>query len=106
MNDITLEVCVLLKAFGYNPYVSKYTTNDSLNMVDISFAVNNGSESLPQRYKDAISMLVKGYLSEFYYQNDIQHVKLYNDHPDGLEPDDNRYSCLIKEMIHVKDNTV
>ena len=103
MNDVTSEVCVFLRAFGFNPYVNRYTTKNGTSISDVSFTVDNGSESLYQRYKDAISMLVKGYLMEFYYQGNTQHVRLYET-PVGLDRDNDRYSCLIKEMIHVQDD--
>ena len=52
---------------------------------------------MPTRHKDAIVMLVKGYLSEFYYGQDTQYIRLYYD-CEGLDPDDSRYACLLHEL--------
>ena len=61
------------------------------------------TEKLDEALKDAISMLAKGYLSEFYYASGNQHVYLRNE-CNGLNPDDDRYSCLIHEMRLVSSN--
>lgn len=49
-------------------------------------------------------MLAKGYLSEFYYGGDIQHIYLYKK-CHGLEPDDDCYSCLLHEIKLVNSIT-
>lgn len=106
MNDLKQihnEVVALLKAFGYKPEIKKYQTESGKSVVDISFHVNNGYETMRTRYKDAIIMLTKGYLSEFYYGQDTQHVRLYGE-CNGLNPDDDRYSCLLHEIKQVDSN--
>lgn len=96
MSRIEYEVKALLEAWGYRPQMEITKSGK----IDIYFHVDNGFDSMPTRHKDAISMLAKGYLSEFYYGGDIQHVYL-NVECDGLEPDDGRYRCLIYEMKNV-----
>lgn len=96
LNYIHKEVKALLEAFGYNPKVNTHTTEFGYDIVDIHFHVNNGYETMPIRHKDAIIMLAKGYLSEFYYGQDTQHVRLYSKCK-GLRPDDDRYGCLLHE---------
>lgn len=90
------EVVKMLEGFGYKPEV-----NDKGKLIDISFHVNNGFETMPHRQKDAVRMLVKGYLEEFYYGQDTQHVYLYKDFCHGLDPDDERYCGLLHEMCKV-----
>ena len=93
--EIQNEVIALLEAFGYKPKVT--LNNPIVGYMDIHFPLKNGSETMPTRYKDAISMLTKGYLYEFYYASGNQHIYLRN-YRKGLKPDDDRYSCLIHEM--------
>lgn len=96
LNNIHKEVKALLEAFGYNPEVKTHTTEFGYDIVDMHFHVNNGYETMPIRHKDAIIMLAKGYLAEFYYGQDTQHVRLYSKSK-GLRPDDDRYGCLLHE---------
>ena len=96
LNNIRKEVKALLEAFGYKPEVKTHTTEFGYDIVDMHFHVNNGYETMPIRHKDAIIMLAKGYLAEFYYGQDTQHVRLYSKCK-GLKPDDDRYGCLLHE---------
>ena len=99
--EIHQEVVALLEAWGYKPEVK--VNKPTVGYIDICFPVKYGFETMPTRHKDAISMLAKGYLSEFYYASDTQHVYLYNE-CNGLKPNDDRYSCLIHEMRLVSSN--
>lgn len=101
VNEICQEVIALLQAFGYKPEVK--VNKPTVGYIDICFPVKNGFETMPTRHKDAISMLAKGYLSEFYYESDNQHIYLCNE-CNGLKPNDDRYSCLIYEMLLVSSN--
>lgn len=103
MENLINEVIEVLRAFGYEPKVEKHVNAVFGDEYDIYFHVSDGSDSMKQRHKDSISMLVKGYLNEFYYESDTQHVRISDNICYGLEPDDGRYSCLIHEMIHVND---
>lgn len=96
LNYIHKEVEALLEAFGYKPEVETYRSSFDEIIVDMHFHVNNGYETMPTRHKDAIIMLAKGYLAEFYYGQDTQHVRLYSKCK-GLKPDDDRYGCLLHE---------
>lgn len=96
---IEYEVTTLLEAFGYNPKIQDKVVINGKELIDIYFSVNNGSDSFPIRYKDAIRMLVKGYLYEFSYEpGGIQHIYLYNKN-NGLHTDDDRYSCLLSTIV-------
>ena len=99
--QIHQEVTALLEAFGYKPRVK--VNKPTVGYIDICFPVKYGSETMPNRHKDAISILAKGYLSEFYYASGNQHVYLRNE-CNGLKPNDDRYSCLIHEMRLVSSN--
>lgn len=89
------EVIEMVKGFGYKPVVKEYE-----NWIDIQF-YSPGFDSFPRRYIDAISMLVKGYIMEFYYGQDMHHIRLYTE-CQGQDPDSDRYSCLIYAMNKVK----
>lgn len=93
------EVIGVLHSFGYNGI--EHDVNKLFHV--IHFHVDNGSDSMPTRHKDAISMLTKGYLNVFSYKSDRQYIYI-NKELKGIDPDDDRYSCLIHEMIHVQDN--
>ena len=99
--EIHKEVLAMLMAWGYKPEVK--VNKPTIGKIDICFPVKYGFETMPTRHKDAISMLAKGYLSEFYYASGNQHVYLRNECK-GLEPNDDRYSCLIHEMRLVSSN--
>lgn len=99
--EIHQEVVALLEALGYKPKVK--VNNPSVGYIDICCPVKGGFDTMPTRHKDAISMLAKGYLSEFYYASGTQHVYLRNE-CNGLKPNDDRYSCLIHEMRLVSSN--
>lgn len=92
---IVTEVKAVLNSLGYKTEVRK-----TEKYVDLYFVVNNGYETMPVRHKDAIAMLAKGFLMEFYYAGNIQHVYLRRE-CDGLEPDDDRYGCLLHEIKNV-----
>ena len=96
LKNIIDEVMTVLKSLGYKN-VQLYNPDD----YDITFNIS-GFEDFPQRHKDMISLLLKGYLKEMYYApGGIQHIYIYNDLK-GVEPDDDRYSCLISKIIHVQ----
>lgn len=97
LNNIHQEVKALLEAFGYKPEVETHRSSFDKIIVDMHFHVDNGYETMPIRHKDAIIMLAKGYLAEFYYGQDTQHVRLYGKCK-GLKPDDERYGCLLHEV--------
>ena len=99
--EIHQEVIALLQAWGYKPEVK--VNKPTIGKIDICFPVKYGFETMPTRHKDAISMLAKGYLSEFYYASGNQHVYLRNE-CNGLKPNDDRYSCLIHEIRLVSSN--
>ena len=99
--EIHKEVIAMLMAWGYKPEAT--VNKPTVGYIDICFPAKKGFETMPTRHKDAISMLAKGYLSEFYYASGNQHVYLRNE-CNGLEPNDDRYSCLIHEMRLVSSN--
>ena len=99
--EIHQEVVALLEAWGYKPEVK--VNKPDADYIDICFPVKYGFDTMPTRHKDAISMLAKGYLSKFYYASGIQHVYLLNE-CNGLKPNDDRYSCLIQEILFVSSS--
>ena len=98
---IRQEIVAMLMAWGYKPEVK--VNKPTIGTIDICFPVKYGFETMPTRHKDAISMLAKGYLLVFYYASGKQHVYLRNECK-GLEPNDDRYSCLIHKMRLVSSN--
>lgn len=99
LETIKQEIKSVLEAFGYKP-----TFKSNENFEEIQF-YSPGSDSFLQRHKDAISMLSKGYLMEFYYMGDTHHVRLYKECK-GLDPDNDRYSTLIYVMNKVPKNEI
>ena len=53
----------------------------------------NSSEDMPQSHKSCIRGLLRGWLMEFNYEGGRQQVNIYKD-LNGLDPEDDRYSCL------------
>lgn len=97
---IEYEVIAVLEAFGYNPKIQNNVTINGKELIDIQFKIG-GFDDFPIRYKDAIRMLVKGYLYEFSYEpGGIQHIYLYKEN-NRLHPDDDRYSCLLNTIVNV-----
>lgn len=97
MKEIHNEVKKMLEAFGYNVSVT-----ESSSHVYFSFPVKNGSESMPIRYKDAITMLAKGYLQEFYYMPGGTQEVILHQACLGLYPNEDRYSTLLREIRLVR----
>ena len=91
------EIVSIIKSFGYDP---KCDDHDPTSF-DIHFKVNNGYDGFPQRYKDAIRALSKGYLSCFEYETSgIQHVYM-SKQLNGLEPDNNQYDSLMNQVYKI-----
>lgn len=91
------EVMKILDALGYEP-----TLTDKETHVDISF-VNYSADDFPQRHRDMIKMLVKGYLLEFDYLLDKRHILLWKE-LQGQAPDSDRYSCVLSTIKSVPND--
>lgn len=92
------EVIKLVESFGFKPILT-----EKEKKIEVKFVVKNGFESFPTRYKNCISMLLGGFLSEFYYGGDFQYIYILKDRK-GIDPDDDKYGCLLHEMRLVEDD--
>ena len=92
------EVIAIIIALGYDPHVT-----ENGKMFIIRFHVNNGFDSFSVRYKNSISMLLGGFLSEFYYDDDCQDICILKE-CNGINPNSDKYGCLLHEMRLVNDD--
>jgi hypothetical protein len=55
----------------------------------------SSSEDMPESHKSCLRGLLRGWLMEFNFEGGHQQVNIYKDlHGHGLDPEDDRYSCL------------
>ena len=103
MEKITIlceEVQNVLKSLGYEDI----TLNDKISYFEIIFKSpwDLGSSGFKRRHKDAISLLTKGYLLDIEYMSDRHYIHLHK-HLKGIEPDNDRYGCMIYTAMKVDD---
>ena len=67
--------------------------NEKENYWNLVLTNTNSSEDMPQSHKSCIRGLLRGWLMEFNYEGGRQQVNIYKD-LNGLDPEDDRYSCL------------
>lgn len=96
--DLVKECKNILISLGYEN-INEKEYND---YVEISFRspCDLGYEGFRNRHKDVIRMLLKGYLFEMDYYSDTHCIKMLKTLT-GLDPDDDRYSCLYDKTNKV-----
>ena len=94
--ELCNEIISCLKALGYSTELSN--VDGKVICTDIKI-----KGELKPRHMKMVEMLSGGFLSEFYFSNDIHHVYLRKE-CNGLLPDDNRYSCLLYEVNKVQSS--
>ena len=96
--DLVKECKNIFISLGYE----KIKEKEYNDYIEISFRSpwDLGYDGFKNRHKDAIRMLLKGYLFEFDYSNDTHYVRI-NKELKGLDPDDDRYGCLYYETIKI-----
>lgn len=62
------------------------------------------SEDMPQSHKSCLRGLLRGWLMEFNFEGGRQQVNIYKD-LHGLDPEDDRYSCLDTCVKRTDSNT-
>lgn len=100
-HELVDVVKTVLTALGYK----NFDETDRRFFWELSFQspCNLGFDGFKNSHKDAIRMLLKGYLREFSYSNDTHYIQISKELK-GLEPEDDRYSCLYDNTNHVMDD--
>jgi hypothetical protein len=78
----------VLRALGWEVEINEKDSYWNLVLTN-----TNSSEDMPQSHKSCIRGLLRGWLMEFNYEGGRQQVNIYKD-LNGLDPEDDRYSCL------------
>jgi len=78
----------VLRALGWEVEI-----NEKENYWNLVLTNTNSSEDMPQSHKSCIRGLLRGWLMEFNYEGGRQQVNIYKE-LHGLDPEDDRYSCL------------
>lgn len=103
MEKITIlceEVQNVLKSLGYENV--EITDKDRYFEISFKSPWDLGSYGFKRRHKDSIILLIKGYLMDIEYMSDMHYIHLYK-HLKGIEPDNDRYSCMIYTAMKVDD---
>ena len=104
MEKITIlceEVQNVLKSLGYEDI----ELNDKVSYFEILFKSpwDLGSYGFKRRHKDAIILLTKGYLLDIEYMSDRHYIHLHKQLK-GIEPDNDRYGCMIYTAMKVDED--
>ena len=104
MEKITIlceEVQNVLKTLGYEDI--KLRDKVSYFEIECKSPWDLGSYGFKRRHKDAISLLTKGYLLDIEYMSDRHYIHLHK-HLKGIEPDNDRYGCMIYTAMKVDED--
>ena len=99
MRMIYMVVADVLRALGWEVEIK-----EKGNYWNLVLTNTNSSEDMPQSHKSCLRGLLRGWLMEFNYEGGHQHVNIYKD-LHGLDPEDDRYSCLDTCVKRVDSNT-
>ena len=88
MRMIYMIAADVLRALGWEVEINEKDSYWNLVLTN-----TNSSEDMPQSHKSCIRGLLRGWLMEFNYEGGRQQVNIYKD-LNGLDPEDDRYSCL------------
>jgi hypothetical protein len=78
--------------------------NEKENYWNLVLTNTNSSEDMPQSHKSCLRGLLRGWLMEFNYEGGHQQVNIYKELR-GLNPEDDRYSCLDTCVKRTDSNT-
>lgn len=99
MRLIYMIAADVLKALGWETEI-----NEKENYWNLVLTNTNSSEDMPQSHKSCLRGLLRGWLMEFNYEGGHQQVNIYKD-LHGLDPEDDRYSCLDTCVKRTDSNT-
>ena len=88
MRMIYMIAADVLRALGWEVEIKEKDSYWNLVLTNTT-----SSEDMPQSHKSCLRGLLRGWLMEFNYEGGRQQVNIYK-HLHGLDPEDDRYSCL------------
>lgn len=88
MRLIYMIAADVLRALGWEVEINEKDSYWNLVLTNTS-----SSEDMPESHKSCLRGLLRGWLMEFNYEGGRQQVNIYK-HLHGLNPEDDRYSCL------------
>ena len=89
----------VLRALGWEVEI-----NEKENYWNLVLTNTTSSEDMPESHKSCLRGLLRGWLMEFNYEGGRQQVNIYKD-LHGLDPEDDRYSCLDTCVKRTDSNT-
>ena len=89
----------VLRALGWEVEINEKDSYWNLVLTNTT-----SSEDMPQSHKSCLRGLLRGWLMEFNYEGGRQYVNIYKE-LHGLDPEDDRYSCLDTCVKRVDSNT-
>lgn len=92
-------VADVLKALGWEVEI-----NEKENYRSLVLTNTNSSEDMPESHKSCLRGLLRGWLMEFNFEGGHQQVNIYKE-LHGLNPEDDRYSCLDTCVNRTDSNT-
>ena len=99
MRLIYMIAADVLRALGWEVDI-----NEKESYWNLVLTNTTSSEDMPQSHKSCLRGLLRGYLMEFNYEGGHQQVNIYKE-LQGLDPEDDRYSCLDTCVKRTDSNT-
>lgn len=99
MRLIYMIAADVLRALGWEIEINE--KNSYWNLV---LTNTTSSEDMPESHKSCLRGLLRGWLMEFNYEGGRQQVNIYKE-LHGLDPEDDRYSCLDTCVKRTDSNT-
>lgn len=99
MRMIYMIAADVLRALGWEVEINEKDSYWNLVLTNTS-----SSEDMPESHKSCLRGLLRGWLMEFLHDGGRQQVNIYKD-LHGLDPEDDRYSCLDTCANRTDNNT-
>lgn len=99
MKMIYMVAADVLRALGWEVVI-----NDEKRYYNLVLTNTSSSEDMPESHKSCLRGLLRGWLMEFNYEGGHQQVNIYKE-VHGLDPEDDRYSCLDACVNRTDGNT-
>lgn len=99
MRMIYMIAADVLKALGWEVEINEKDSYRNLVLTN-----TNSSEDMPESHKSCLRGLLRGWLMEFNFECGHQQVNIYKE-LHGLNPEDDRYSCLDTCVNRTDSNT-
>lgn len=99
MRLIYMIAADVLKALGWEVEINEKDSYWNLVLTNTT-----SSEDMPESHKSCLRGLLRGWLMEFIFDNGRQQVNIYKE-LHGLDPEDDRYSCLDTCVKRTDSNT-